>query len=161
MSRTKHNLHLFSGLRDGEVLCDPMCGGGGIPIEAAYEWPNAIVLAGDNHEQAYQRTVDNIRYNNEKILSKSDGLGSGSTSDCDDNDDVGQSSTSSSRVNSISPRAPLLISVSRWDVTSLPLRGESVDVFVTDLPFGKRSGTKMENRVLYPKILNEMARVAR
>ena len=44
-----------------------MCGGGGIPIEAAYEWPGAVVIAGDNHEQAFQRAVDNIRFNNDKL----------------------------------------------------------------------------------------------
>ena len=176
------------GLKDGETFCDPMCGGGGIPIEAAYEWPNCLVLAGDNHELAYQRTVDNVQYNNEKIrfkseapgnyLSTSDGasqlasdgasqLTSGDTSQSPSGDasqsvsiDGTQSSSSLVSPSSLS-RPPLSISVFRWDVTLLPLRPESVDVFVTDLPFGKRSGSKVENRVLYPKILNEMARVAR
>lgn len=182
------NLLKFSGLKDGETFCDPMCGGGGIPIEAAYEWPNCLVLAGDNHELAYQRTVDNVQYNNEKIrfkseapgnyLSTSDGasqlasdgasqLTSGDTSQSASGDasqsvsiDGTQSSSSLVSPSSLS-RPPLSISVFRWDVTLLPLRPESVDVFVTDLPFGKRSGSKVENRVLYPKILNEMARVAR
>ena len=56
----------YSGLSDGETICDPLCGGGGIPIEAAYEWPQSLVLAGDSHEQAFQRTLDNIAYNDEK-----------------------------------------------------------------------------------------------
>jgi 23S rRNA G2445 N2-methylase RlmL len=35
--------------------------------------------------------------------------------------------------------------------------------FAFDLfqPFGKRSGSKADNRVLYPKILNSMARVVK
>eukprot|EP01063_Lacrimia_lanifica_P020284 TRINITY_DN27616_c0_g1_i1.p1 TRINITY_DN27616_c0_g1~~TRINITY_DN27616_c0_g1_i1.p1 ORF type:complete len:491 (+),score=141.96 TRINITY_DN27616_c0_g1_i1:74-1474(+) len=48
-----------------------------------------------------------------------------------------------------------------WDVTQLPLREGSVDVFVTDLPFGKRMNTKQDNRVLYAAMLRELARVAR
>jgi len=123
------NLVKFSGLKDGETLCDPLCGGGGIPIEAAYEWPQSLVFAGDSHEQAFQRTLDNIAYNDEKRAKSS--------------------------------LSPLRISVFRWDATLLPLRSESVDVFVTDLPFGKRSGSKTENRILYPRLLNEFARVAK
>lgn len=72
----------------------------------------------------------------------------------------------------------------QWDVTSIPLKTASVDVFVTDLvrvwilipswqekvkcsaflgfqPFGKRSGSKADNRVLYPKVLLAMARVVK
>merc|ERR1712029_379847 len=49
----------------------------------------------------------------------------------------------------------------KWDVTKIPLRDNSVDVFVTDLPFGKRSGSKADNRVLYPKIMSSMARVVK
>ena len=32
-------------------------------------------------------------------------------------------------------------------------RDNSVDVIISDLPFGKRCGTKSDNRVLYPKTL--------
>ena len=42
---------------------------------------------------------------------------------------------------------------------NLPLRANSIDVFIADLPFGKRSGSKHENWKLYPKALEEMARV--
>ena len=49
----------------------------------------------------------------------------------------------------------------RWDVTRLPLRAASIDVVVTDLPFGKRSGSYLSNRVLYPRALHEMGRVVR
>jgi len=55
----------------------------------------------------------------------------------------------------------LPLSVMRWDATNLPLRNGSVDVIVTDLPFGKKIGTISNNRILYPLVLNEMARVTR
>lgn len=48
----------------------------------------------------------------------------------------------------------------QFDSTKMPLRTSSVDVFVSDFPFGKRIGTKTMNSVLYPKVLAEMARVA-
>ena len=41
------------------------------------------------------------------------------------------------------------------------MRNSSIDVLVSDLPFGKRSGSKADNRVLYPNMLNSMARVVR
>ena len=35
----------------------------------------------------------------------------------------------------------------------------AVDVFITDLPFGKKSGSMVKNWQLYPEVLLEMARV--
>lgn len=46
------------------------------------------------------------------------------------------------------------------NVTSMPFRQNSVDVFVSDLPFGRRHGSKKLNKTLYPALLREMARVA-
>ncbi|XP_076047658.1 tRNA (guanine(6)-N(2))-methyltransferase THUMP3-like isoform X2 [Oratosquilla oratoria] len=57
--------------------------------------------------------------------------------------------------------AKMPIDVAQWDVTRLPIRDQSVDVIVSDMPFGKRIGSKMDNRVLYYKSLVEMARVTR
>lgn len=49
----------------------------------------------------------------------------------------------------------------KLDVTCLPFRQDSIDVFVSDLPFGRRHGSKRVNRTLYPALLTEMARVSR
>merc|ERR1712062_32347 len=49
----------------------------------------------------------------------------------------------------------------QWDCLLPCLRDGSVDVLVTDLPFGKRSGSKADNRVLYPQTLISMARVVK
>ncbi|KAF6026708.1 THUMPD3 [Bugula neritina] len=51
--------------------------------------------------------------------------------------------------------------VIQWDATNLPLVTDSVDVIVTDLPYGKRMGNKVDNRKLYPMFLTEAARVTR
>ena len=55
------------------------------------------------------------------------------------------------------PPSDLLI----FDVTNGALREGSIDVVVSDLPFGKRHGNKYLNRTLYPKILRDLARITR
>jgi 23S rRNA G2445 N2-methylase RlmL len=49
----------------------------------------------------------------------------------------------------------------RLDVTRMPFKDNSIDVLVSDLPFGRRHGSKKGNKVLYPALLNDMARIAR
>jgi hypothetical protein len=49
----------------------------------------------------------------------------------------------------------------QWDALAPCLRPASVDVLISDLPFGKRSGSKADNRVLYPATLLAMARLVR
>ncbi len=49
----------------------------------------------------------------------------------------------------------------QWDALAPCLRPASVDVLISDLPFGKRSGSKADNRVLYPATLLTMARLVR
>ncbi|XP_067010188.2 tRNA (guanine(6)-N2)-methyltransferase THUMP3 [Anabrus simplex] len=107
----------------GDIVIDPMCGGGSIPIEGALTFPGSFYIGGDFHPKAVSRSSVNV----DALVSK--------------------------RKNTID-----LLS---WDVRKLPLRDSSVDVFVTDLPFGKRSGSKQDNRTLYKDALVELARVVR
>ena len=54
----QHNFDNFSRLaqiQPGDVVMDPMCGGGSIPIEAALTYPKAFHLGGDSHDKAVQR----------------------------------------------------------------------------------------------------------
>ncbi|XP_039742576.1 tRNA (guanine(6)-N(2))-methyltransferase THUMP3 isoform X2 [Pteropus medius] len=55
----------------------------------------------------------------------------------------------------------LPIDAIQWDICNLPLRTGSVDIIVTDMPFGKRMGSKKRNWNLYPACLREMSRVCR
>ncbi|KAM8930828.1 tRNA (guanine(6)-N(2))-methyltransferase THUMP3 [Pelodytes ibericus] len=55
----------------------------------------------------------------------------------------------------------LPIDTVHWDISRLPLRSGSVDVIVTDMPFGKRIGSRKKNWDLYPACLREMSRVCR
>ena len=61
--------------------------------------------------------------------------------------------------NNLSARAPA--DFLQWDCLLPALRDNSVDVIVTDLPFGKRSGSKADNRKLYPDTLLSLARLVR
>ncbi|VDL82924.1 unnamed protein product, partial [Nippostrongylus brasiliensis] len=47
------------------------------------------------------------------------------------------------------------------DATNLPLGDNSVSAIVADLPFGKKIGSVGDNRVLYPRLLQEWERVAK
>jgi len=124
-----YNMLSMCKIKPNEVICDPMCGGGTIPIEAAINWPNAIHLCGDSHPLAVPRCAENIHLVNKKRT---------------END-----------------KKAIHIDLHQWDTTHLPLNDSSVDVFITDMPFGKRSGTKLSNWHLYPRTLTEMARVCK
>ncbi|ESO12385.1 hypothetical protein HELRODRAFT_62761 [Helobdella robusta] len=47
-----------------------------------------------------------------------------------------------------------------WDACHIPLKNSSVDVIVSDLPFGKRVGSHTSNMKLYPGVFNELSRIA-
>ncbi|XP_072176041.1 tRNA (guanine(6)-N(2))-methyltransferase THUMP3-like [Diadema setosum] len=115
----------------GEVICDPMCGVGAIPLEGLLAWRSCLVMSGDVNEVAVERTKGNIDSLTEKRKSKQ------------------------------IIRPDLANDVFRWDVTNLPLKSASIDIFVTDLPFGKRMGSRRNNWSLYRQCLEEMARVCR
>uniref|UniRef100_A0A8C5UH86 THUMP domain containing 3 n=1 Tax=Malurus cyaneus samueli TaxID=2593467 RepID=A0A8C5UH86_9PASS len=111
-----------------DIIVDPMCGTGAIPIEGATEWPYCYHIAGDNSPQAVKRAANNICSLLRKNESKDSGLG-----------------------------VPL--DIIQWDICNLPLRTGSVDIVVTDMPFGKRMGSKKKNWDLYPACLMEMGRI--
>ncbi|XP_041946184.1 THUMP domain-containing protein 3 isoform X1 [Alosa sapidissima] len=113
-----------------DVIIDPMCGTGAIPVEGSIEWQHSFFIAGDNNDMAVSRTVNNINHIQKK---KQDG---GSA-----------------------PGLP--VDTVQWDLCHLPMRTNSVDIIVTDMPFGKRMGSRKKNWDLYPSCLREMARVCR
>eukprot|EP00117_Sycon_ciliatum_P038475 scpid20302/ scgid5409/ THUMP domain-containing protein 3 len=119
----------LANIQPGEVVCDPMCGSGSIPIEGAVAFPKGVYLGGDNHEVGCGYSANNITALSEKRM--------------------------------LADKGALPIDTYLWDVGQLPLRTGSVDAFVSDLPFGKRIGSAANNKVLYPRLLLEMARVCR
>ncbi|KFP70467.1 THUMP domain-containing protein 3, partial [Acanthisitta chloris] len=117
-------------LQPTDIIVDPMCGTGAIPIEGAAEWPGCFHIAGDNNPQAVKRAANNIC----SLLRKNE-----------------------SKDSSTAMGVPL--DIIQWDICNLPLRTGSVDVIVTDMPFGKRIGSKKKNWDLYPACLMEMGRI--
>ncbi|KAM9326928.1 tRNA (guanine(6)-N(2))-methyltransferase THUMP3 [Gastrophryne carolinensis] len=118
-------------LEVSDVIVDPMCGTGAIPLEGVSEWPGCFFIAGDNNGNAVNRTASNIC----SLLKK--------------------------QQNPESSGQGLPIDAAQWDISRLPLRSGSVDVIITDMPFGKRIGSKKKNWDLYPACLREMSRVCR
>uniref|UniRef100_A0A8C5QD70 THUMP domain containing 3 n=1 Tax=Leptobrachium leishanense TaxID=445787 RepID=A0A8C5QD70_9ANUR len=118
-------------VQPSDVIIDPMCGTGAIPLEGVNEWPSCFFMAGDNNLQAVNRTASNIC----SLLRKK-------------------------RSPDGEPQG-LPIDVLHWNISSLPLRTGSVDVIITDMPFGKRIGSKKKNWDLYPASLMEMSRVCK
>ncbi|KAG7206752.1 hypothetical protein KM043_000675 [Ampulex compressa] len=116
-----YNLLRLAQPSPGDIVIDPMCGGGSIPIEAALAYTQSYVLCGDNHPKAVIRAKSNIDT---------------TMANC---------------------RTDLLY----WSVTQLPFMNSSIDIIVTDMPFGKRSGRMTDNRVLYKKFLLQLGRVVR
>lgn len=116
-----YNMLRLCELKPGDIVIDPMCGGGSIPIEGSISFPSVYFIGGDEHEKAVIRTKSNINALNNNL-----------------------------KIDSL-----------KWDATHLPLRTNSIDVFVSDFPFGKRCGSKFNNKALYKRALNELARVLR
>ncbi|XP_061583085.1 THUMP domain-containing protein 3 [Cololabis saira] len=113
-----------------DIILDPMCGTGAIPLEGAIEFNNAFYVAGDNNDMAVNRTLNNVCHIQKRRADKS-----------------------------CTPGLP--IDTVQWDLCNLPLRTSSVDIIITDMPFGKRMGSRKKNWDLYPSCLREMARVSR
>ncbi|KAM4654154.1 tRNA (guanine(6)-N(2))-methyltransferase THUMP3 isoform 1-T1 [Amazona ochrocephala] len=113
-----------------DIIIDPMCGTGAIPIEGAMEWPSCYHIAGDNNPQAVRRAANNMC----SLLKKNE-----------------------NKESSASQGMPL--DIIQWDICNLPLRTGSVDIIVSDMPFGKRIGSKKKNWDLYPACLMEAGRI--
>jgi hypothetical protein len=61
----------------------------------------------------------------------------------------------------VNPGPGVIIDVLAMDARVLPLRTGSVDVLLTDPPFGRQHGDERSVRALYPAALREMRRVVR
>ncbi|XP_076277200.1 tRNA (guanine(6)-N(2))-methyltransferase THUMP3 [Lasioglossum baleicum] len=114
-----YNLLQLAQPKPGDLIIDPMCGGGSIPIEATLVYSQSYVIGGDNHVKAITRTKSNI-----------------------------DASASGCKIDSIS-----------WSASYLPLKDSYVDIVVSDMPFGKRSGRMVDNRILYKQFLIELGRI--
>lgn len=116
-----YNLLRLANPKPGDIIVDPMCGGGSIPVEATLAYPCSYVLCGDNDSRAVDRTKSNMN---------------ASTNGCK-------------------------IDLIQWTASKLPFKDSFIDIIVTDMPFGKRSGNKSYNKTLYKHFLLELGRVVK
>ena len=116
-----YNLLRLAHPNPGDIITDPMCGGGSIPIEATLVYTKSYVIGGDNHPKAIDRTKSNV-----------------------------DTCTTKSKIDLV-----------HWNVQQLPLKDSCVDIVITDMPFGKRSGRMIDNRILYKQFLVELGRVVK
>lgn len=59
---TSYNMLQLCNIEPGDVVIDPMCGSGSIPIEGALEWPKNFYVAGDNTSAAVNRCRSNVGF---------------------------------------------------------------------------------------------------
>lgn len=74
--------------------------------------------------------------------------------------DTDQAALACARANIQASQQAGRIRLENWDFRELPLSTGSVDVVCSDLPFGHDVGSHQENLALYPRLLEEAARVA-
>ena len=114
-------------LRPGDVICDPMCGVGTIPLEAAATQPQVLALAGDKDASVVRQARANGAHLAEAVrtavtaglacLPLHDGPDAAPTTHCEER------------------RYPLVatgcgVQACLWDATALPLRAGCVDAVV-------------------------------
>jgi tRNA (guanine6-N2)-methyltransferase len=117
--------------RPTDRFCDPMCGAGTILAERAQAGPYRLLVGGDIDPEALRAARANLR--------------------------------SLARVLPISAwqlddlRTGTLFHL--WDAQALSLRTGSLDVVVSNLPFGEQIGSHQENPALYDRFFAQLARV--
>ena len=138
----------LADLREGMVVCDPLCGSSALLIEACISWPQCIYISSDRDLKALEKTLDNksitLKHFNESSSSESN-----------------SQPRKPSNVDRNQQNLYNKLDIIQLDSTNLPYINDSIDRFVTDLPFGKRFSTKAFNYHLYPKLLLEFARCTR
>ena len=122
--------------RCGALLVDPCCGNGTTPLVVLDEegWRGTFCLAGDMDPTVLANSRTNLL-----ALQKA------------------QHPEDENLCRILPPGCDLVL----WDSTNLPLRRGIIDRVVSDLPFGKRCGSKSQAAALYPSILREATRITR
>ena len=132
-------LHL-ANLQPSDIVLDPCAGIGTIPIEARIRYGNRVFAIGGDlamNDSPFQTvTVDYLQ----RASTAKQKLG------IVEND-----------AGSRTPVPDMLV----WDATQLPIRSESIDVIVSDLPFGQLCMSAVKLDAFLPLAVAEMARVLR
>jgi 23S rRNA G2445 N2-methylase RlmL len=117
--------------RPGDRFCDPMCGAGTILAERAEAGPYRALVGGDIDPRAIRAARSNLRSVARAL------------------------SASAWRLDDLRGGCVL----HEWDARALSLHSATLDVVVSNLPFGEQIGSHQENPALYARFLDEMIRV--
>ena len=133
---TAHILLNFANLQPGDVVLDPCAGIGTIPLEAElFSGKRSCVgLGGD------------LVLNHPTIAHAACSLLSAAT-------------TTSAALDGSATGVNFVSSLATWDAAHLPIRTASIDVVVSDLPFGKQCLSASALTTLLPLVVSELARV--
>ena len=134
---TAHILLKFANIQPGDIVLDPCAGIGTIPLEA-----EMMISANNNNNNTTIGLGGDLVLNHPKIANAACSLLSAATS----------SSSSKTNAKSVS-------SLVAWDAAHLPIRTASIDVVVSDLPFGKKCLSASALSSLLPLVVSELARV--
>jgi 23S rRNA G2445 N2-methylase RlmL len=121
--------------RASDRFCDPMCGAGTILAERAQAAPYQILVGGDLDAEALLAARSNLSFLADVLPPVLPASAWGA-------DDL---------------RSGVLLH--EWDAERLSLRTGSLDVVVSNLPFGEQIGSHGENVTLYDRLLGDLARV--
>ena len=117
--------------RPGDRFCDPMCGAGTILAERAQAGPYRLLVGGDIDPHALQAARANLR-----SLARALPLSAWQLDDL--------------RGGTV---------LHEWDAQALSLCRGSLDVVVSNLPFGEQIGSHQENLALYERFFSQLTRV--
>jgi 23S rRNA G2445 N2-methylase RlmL len=117
--------------RPNDRFCDPMCGTGTILAERTQAGPYRLLVGGDVDPAAVRAARTNLRSVARMLPASAWQAG-----------DL---------------RGGIILH--EWDAQVLALRAESLDVVVSNLPFGEQIGSHQENPALYERFFGQLARV--
>jgi tRNA (guanine10-N2)-dimethyltransferase len=142
------------GARPGVRLCDPMCGTGGVLVEAG------LVGADVAGIDAQAKMVRGARHNLERYL----GAGGRSEPAASDDGDGPPITPDDGDGSPVTPdesgRPPSEFAVLRGDAAGLPLADGAVDGVIFDAPYGRQSAVRGDLASLVAGALSEARRVS-
>jgi tRNA G10 N-methylase Trm11 len=134
---TAHLLLHMANIQPGDVVLDPCAGIGTIPLEADEYYFSSSSFPPPSRAIGLG---GDLVLDHPRIASAANGLAS---------------------ANSTQPSSKTACYMAAWDAAYLPIRTASVDVIVSDLPFGQQCLSAKALSDLLPLIVSEMARVLR
>ncbi|KAG0046059.1 THUMP domain-containing protein 3 [Gryganskiella cystojenkinii] len=134
-----YNLIGFANPRPGDVVVDTCAGVGTIPIVGAAHYPACLFVGCEILELNVEKANENERVMMERI------------------DQIQQKRSTENKAGRSHSRPGLILG----DAKAVCLRSNSVDLIISDLPWGQRESSHLSNCKLYPRLIKEIIRMLR